>query len=59
MPAPTRVALATANNENAAYETKMPPALIESNPPAGSTGVSTELTEIRITFDADMQRGMS
>ncbi len=58
-PTPAHAALAKAGNDAGETETEMPPALVESNPKPGATGVSAGLREIRITFDSDMQRGMS
>jgi RNA polymerase sigma-70 factor (ECF subfamily) len=43
----------------AELELERQPQLIESDPKAGETEVSADLKEIRVTFDCDMERGMS
>jgi beta-lactamase regulating signal transducer with metallopeptidase domain len=58
-PSPAHVALVKVAHEAGETESEMPPALVESIPKLGATGVSAGLREIRITFDSDMQRGMS
>jgi hypothetical protein len=43
----------------AVNDPKAPPAIVKTSPKVGATGVDPALTEITVTFDRDMGRGMS